>query len=55
MFQGRVTKRGDPKARVFLVIFMETNAGTQKHGRKVVEAMVSEVARPDHVGICKPW
>lgn len=55
MFQGRETKRGDPKARVFLVIFAEANAGTQKTWERVVEAMVSKAARPDHVGICKPW
>lgn len=39
----------------FLVIFMETNAGTQKTWDTVVKAMVSKVARPEHVGICKSW
>lgn len=54
MFQGRENKRRGPKARGFLVIFKETKAGTQKAWEKVIEAMVREGARQEHVEICKP-
>lgn len=33
----------------------ETNAGTEKTWETVAEAMVSKVAKPDPVGIGKPW
>lgn len=54
MFQGKVTKRVGPKARLFLVMSRETNDGTEKTWETVAEAMVSKVAKPDPVGICKP-